>query len=106
MHTRTHAHTHAHNLPLHTHIYACVICHSQRYARLEVESAIHPSQRMYCPHKDCSTLVMRPDDEEEQCGGASVCPACERTLCANCYIPDGHEVRAVNGAALRCVMGV
>ncbi|KAG1659809.1 hypothetical protein FOA52_002145 [Chlamydomonas sp. UWO 241] len=55
--------------------------HLERYARLEVESAIPPSQRMYCPRKDCAMLCMRPD---ERCGGASVCPACQRKLRATC----------------------
>ncbi|KAG1669196.1 hypothetical protein FOA52_001447 [Chlamydomonas sp. UWO 241] len=63
--------------------------HMERYTRLEVESSIHPSQRLYCPHKDCSTLLLRPEEGEPE--GPMVCPACERTLCASCLIPGWHE---------------
>jgi hypothetical protein len=76
------------------------LCHSQRYTRLEVESAIHPQQRIYCPHKDCSALLLMPD-EKELCVGASVCPECQRLLCANCLIPGWHEVRASCEAPFR-----
>ncbi|KAG1665601.1 hypothetical protein FOA52_003248 [Chlamydomonas sp. UWO 241] len=61
----------------------------ERYTRLEVESSIHPSQRVYCPHKDCSTLFMRPEEGEPE--GPTACPACTRTLCVKCLIPGWHE---------------
>eukprot|EP00955_Chlamydomonas_euryale_P101849 365377-Chlamydomonas_euryale.AAC.24 len=62
----------------------------QRYMQLDVESAIHPSERVYCPFKDCSALLLRPECKAE---GPTLCPECERTLCAKCHITGWHEVR-------------
>ncbi|KAG1669195.1 hypothetical protein FOA52_001446 [Chlamydomonas sp. UWO 241] len=62
--------------------------HTKRYTQLEVESSIPPSKRIYCPHKDCSTLLMKP---AKKSAGRTTCPVCERTLCCKCLIPGWHE---------------
>ncbi|KAG1669189.1 hypothetical protein FOA52_001440 [Chlamydomonas sp. UWO 241] len=61
----------------------------ERFTRLEVESAIHPSERLYCPHKNCSTLLMTP--AKKSLAGQTTCPACKQTIYANCLIPGWHE---------------
>jgi hypothetical protein len=83
-------HTHAH---AHSHTHARALCNSQRYTQLEVESSVHPSKRMYCPHKDCFTLLMRPS--KKSLAVQTTCPECERTFCSKCLIPGWHEVRAL-----------
>jgi hypothetical protein len=67
---------------------------------LVTEHCIDSSLRAYCPYKDCSCLLERPDDEE---GGAAAhgqdfpfeCPACQRHFCLSCGITGWHVVSAV-----------
>jgi hypothetical protein len=73
----------------------------QVYEMLVTEHCIDSSLRAYCPYKDCSCLLERPDDDEE--GGAAAdgqdfpfeCPACQRHFCLSCGITGWHVVGAV-----------
>jgi hypothetical protein len=64
---------------------------------LVMEHSIDSSLRTYCPYKDCSCLLERPDEEEEAAAGGQdfpfECPACQRTFCLSCSITGWHTVR-------------
>ncbi|KAG1663539.1 hypothetical protein FOA52_003167 [Chlamydomonas sp. UWO 241] len=59
--------------------------HQQRFMRLVVESSVPPSQRTYCPYKDCSALLIRPDAATPE--ASTACSKCTRTMCVKCLIP-------------------
>lgn len=72
----------------------------QAFERMEVEAAIPLAQRVYCPHKDCSALLLRPEAGAEDDGGPeaasegpATCPACSRAFCPRCNLPGWHKVR-------------
>eukprot|EP00798_Chlamydomonas_sp_ICE-L_P030809 gene30809-35839_t len=56
----------------------------------ELRSAIDPSQRLYCPHKKCSALLMRSEDDQRD--SPSECPKCYRLFCPTCLVPGWHKV--------------
>ncbi|KAG2437563.1 hypothetical protein HYH02_011205 [Chlamydomonas schloesseri] len=67
----------------------------QALAELEVLAAIPPSQRLYCPHPDCSALMERPDAGRPLLLVAGnerpeTCLSCLRQFCAQCSIPGWH----------------
>ncbi len=57
---------------------------------IEVEYAIPLAQRVYCPHKDCSAMIMK---SAAVCPGraTSQCPQCKRGFCLDCMFPNGHQ---------------
>ena len=57
---------------------------------LEVQHAIGAADSLYCPHKDCSALLVKP--EEDVSDEPSECPECGRVFCATCKIPGWHKV--------------
>jgi hypothetical protein len=67
------------------------------YGVLVAEHCIDSSLRAYCPYKDCSCLLERPDGEQ---GAAAAdgqdfpfeCPACQRHFCLSCGITGWHTV--------------
>ncbi|KAG2491448.1 hypothetical protein HYH03_010234 [Edaphochlamys debaryana] len=66
----------------------------QAFCFLEVESSIQPHLRCYCPHKDCSAPLERPDEEEDgelPADAPIACPACNRMFCLRCNIPGWHK---------------
>lgn len=63
--------------------------------RLEVEHAVG-NESIYCPYKDCSELLVKPDVIEPDV--RTTCPTCTRTFCLNCQIEGWHEV----GVDLHC----
>ena len=57
---------------------------------VEVEFAIPQSHRLYCPHKECSAVLMKA---EPACPGVPAqCPQCKRCFCAECLFPASHQV--------------
>ncbi|GLC42596.1 hypothetical protein PLESTB_001117400 [Pleodorina starrii] len=63
----------------------------QAFGVLEVEQTIDQSMRIYCPHKSCSALLVRPDPEDMPKDTPISCPACSRMFCVNCLIPGWHH---------------
>ena len=58
---------------------------------VEVEFAIPQSHRLYCPHKECSAVLMKA---EPACPRVPAqCPQCKRCFCAECLFPAPHQVR-------------
>ncbi|XP_022865458.1 probable E3 ubiquitin-protein ligase RNF144A-A [Olea europaea var. sylvestris] len=47
------------------------------------ESLIPPSQKFYCPYKDCSAMLVKDTDEVIR---ESICPFCWRLFCAQCNV--------------------
>ncbi|KAL8056353.1 hypothetical protein ABFX02_04G114600 [Erythranthe guttata] len=48
---------------------------------------IPPSQRFYCPYKNCSALIMNDCDEKEvECMREAECPFCNRLFCVQCRV--------------------
>jgi hypothetical protein len=72
---------------------------------LVMERCIDSSLRAYCPYKDCSCLLERPDEEDEAAAGGQdfpfECPACQRTFCLSCSITGWHMVRKFEKLVLR-----
>ncbi len=63
---------------------------------MEVEAALGSEERLYCPYSDCSMLLARPEEADEDQGDAPVdCLYCSRPFCPNCGITGWHAVRAV-----------
>jgi hypothetical protein len=69
----------------------------QVYEMLVMEHCIDSSLRAYCPYKDCSCLLERPDEEEQAAAGGQdfpyECPACQRHFCLSYGITGWHTVR-------------
>nr|GMC54405.1 probable E3 ubiquitin-protein ligase RNF217 [Ipomoea batatas]GMC55132.1 probable E3 ubiquitin-protein ligase RNF217 [Ipomoea batatas] len=42
------------------------------------------SQKLYCPYRDCSTMLVNDTGEAL---GNSTCPSCKRSFCAECQVP-------------------
>ncbi|KXZ46776.1 hypothetical protein GPECTOR_40g510 [Gonium pectorale] len=61
----------------------------QAFQRTEAASALDPAHTIYCPHKACSSPMMRPDDLPPD--QPSACPACRRAFCARCLVPGWHK---------------
>ncbi|XP_065850704.1 E3 ubiquitin-protein ligase RSL1-like [Euphorbia lathyris] len=53
------------------------------------ESVIQTSQKIYCPFKDCSALLIHDTGMEIQ---SSYCPSCKRAFCVSCKVPWHSEV--------------
>jgi hypothetical protein len=75
-------------------------CCPQVYQALEAEQLIDLERRVYCPYKDCSTLLERPDQQDGQAAAAAdeqeapfECPVCHRSFCLTCGIAGWHTVR-------------
>ncbi|KAL2541763.1 RING/U-box superfamily protein [Abeliophyllum distichum] len=54
------------------------------WADVLCESLIPPSQKFYCPYKDCSAMLINDSDEIIR---ESECPFCWRLFCAQCIVP-------------------
>ncbi|KXZ52052.1 hypothetical protein GPECTOR_10g1075 [Gonium pectorale] len=68
----------------------------QVFELLEAEQAIPSQLRTFCPHKDCSMPLQRPDDTDAPGPGPgedgfTACPACHRAFCLRCLIPGWHH---------------
>jgi hypothetical protein len=92
----------------------CVLC-AQVYHALEAEQLIELERRVYCPYKDCSAMLERPEQQQQQQGQAAEgqeapfeCPVCNRSFCVSCGIAGWHTVsltlvvRHHGVSALRC----
>ncbi|KAI3985261.1 hypothetical protein MKX01_039506 [Papaver californicum] len=56
-----------------------------RWDKALCESLILPSQKIYCPFKDCSVMLVNDDDGVIIRG--TECPYCRRLFCAQCKVP-------------------
>ncbi|OVA06917.1 zinc finger protein [Macleaya cordata] len=54
------------------------------------ESLILASQKIYCPFKDCSALLVNEGDEVIR---EAECPLCFRLFCAQCKVPWHSEIK-------------
>ncbi|KXZ48564.1 hypothetical protein GPECTOR_26g467 [Gonium pectorale] len=63
----------------------------QAFGLLEAEQAIPSQLRIFCPHKDCSMPLQRPDQDDMPAAGPIACPACNRAFCLRCLIPGWHH---------------
>lgn len=64
----------------------------QDLARLEAAASIGPGLLTFCPHKDCSEPMLRPEDESElPLDELATCPACHRGFCPHCMVPGWHQ---------------
>ncbi len=70
------------------------------YHKLAVEHAIDPSQRLYCPYKNCSAFMEGLTESERLENGRTTCPTCTRAFCVNCKIPGWHEVGVQSDACM------
>eukprot|EP00882_Tetradesmus_deserticola_P023429 GHRQ01025495.1.p1 GENE.GHRQ01025495.1~~GHRQ01025495.1.p1 ORF type:complete len:163 (+),score=13.17 GHRQ01025495.1:576-1064(+) len=81
-----------------------VCAYLQKYEMLVTEHSIDSSRRTYCPFKDCSCLLERPDDEDEAAAGGQdfpfECPACHRCFCLSCGVTGWHTVIPCTSSAL------
>jgi hypothetical protein len=70
---------------------------------LVAEHLIDTSRRVYCPYKDCSLLLERPEPEEEMVDASGnqeapyECPACHRHFCLSCGVTGWHAVSVEGG---------
>jgi hypothetical protein len=77
----------------------------QVFEYLIAEHLIDTARRVYCPYKDCSVLLERPEPDEEMLDAAGnqeapfECPCCKRQFCLSCGITGWHVVSAVGGWA-------
>ncbi|TKY47140.1 E3 ubiquitin-protein ligase RNF144A [Spatholobus suberectus] len=55
-----------------------------RWESVRCESLIDGSEKIYCPFRDCSVLLV--DDGREVVTSAE-CPSCHRLFCAQCRVP-------------------
>ena len=63
----------------------------------QIEAAIPPSERVYCPFQDCSMLLVKPNLFEKNPSnsqhphtsavGCVECEACHRAFCMECTVP-------------------
>lgn len=74
------------------HTFARLLPSAQVYDILVMENSIDASLRVYCPYKDCSCLLERPEDDG---GGAFECPSCHRVFCGSCGVAGWHTVSLV-----------
>ncbi|XP_047942575.1 E3 ubiquitin-protein ligase RSL1-like [Salvia hispanica] len=60
------------------------------------EAAIGVGQRVYCPYKDCSALLV-----DDGSGGIALaeCPFCNRLFCASCNVAPSHTGMDCEGFA-------
>ncbi|GFR41997.1 hypothetical protein Agub_g2811 [Astrephomene gubernaculifera] len=70
----------------------------QTFRQLEALSALDPDLLIYCPHKDCSSPLLRPTGHDDEWDAEWLppdepmqCPACKRALCPRCLIPGWHK---------------
>ncbi|KAG2440131.1 hypothetical protein HXX76_004244 [Chlamydomonas incerta] len=63
----------------------------QAFDMLEAESGIEENLRIYCPHKSCSVLLIRPEEQDIPADHPMSCPACSRAFCVRCRIPGWHK---------------
>ncbi|KXZ48561.1 hypothetical protein GPECTOR_26g464 [Gonium pectorale] len=63
----------------------------QAFGLLQAEQAIPPRLRTYCPHKNCSVPLQRPEEGDIPAEGPTSCPACNRMFCLRCLIPGWHH---------------
>uniref|UniRef100_A0A383WBY6 RBR-type E3 ubiquitin transferase n=1 Tax=Tetradesmus obliquus TaxID=3088 RepID=A0A383WBY6_TETOB len=65
------------------------------FEKLAVTGCIDPSRRAYCPYKECSCLLERPEEEDEAAAGGQdspfECPECHKAFCLSCGIKGWHE---------------
>ena len=64
----------------------------QTLEALVTEQSIDHARRAYCPYKDCSCLLERPDPEEGDGNEPFECPLCHRIFCLSCGIAGWHTV--------------
>ncbi|KAI4371113.1 hypothetical protein MLD38_019382 [Melastoma candidum] len=62
-----------------------------RWERVRCEAMFLESQKLYCPFKDCSAMLIKDWDYGENDGDCKVreceCPYCHRLFCAACEVP-------------------
>ncbi|CAI9113803.1 OLC1v1014483C1 [Oldenlandia corymbosa var. corymbosa] len=58
----------------------------RKWDKILCESSIDSSQKIYCPFKDCSAMMLM-DTEEEVISSRTECFACFRLFCARCSVP-------------------
>ncbi|XP_010535232.2 PREDICTED: probable E3 ubiquitin-protein ligase RNF217 [Tarenaya hassleriana] len=58
----------------------------ERWEDFLCESLILASERVYCPHKDCSALMVEDGGNTEVTVTATECPRCHRLFCAQCKV--------------------
>ncbi|KAG2454886.1 hypothetical protein HYH02_000717 [Chlamydomonas schloesseri] len=63
----------------------------QAFDMLEAESGIDENLRIYCPHKSCSVLLIRPEEHDIPADQPMSCPSCRRAFCVRCRIPGWHK---------------
>jgi hypothetical protein len=80
---------------------------AQVYEFMIAEQMIDTQLRVYCPYKDCSVLLERPDPELEELdehghqAAPYECPGCKRRFCLRCGVAGWHAVRG-GGTRGRC----
>lgn len=93
-------------------------CHTptgqpQVFEYFVAEHLIDTSRRVYCPYKDCSVLLERPEPEEEMVDAAGnqeapyECPSCHRQFCLSCGVTGWHVVsrdKRLLGSECDCVI--
>lgn len=52
------------------------------------KSLIQESEKVYCPFKDCSAMLV---NDSPQVIKETKCPVCQRTFCARCHVPWHSE---------------
>ena len=59
---------------------------------------------MYCPYKDCSSLIINEvvDLDEGSASEPALCPECEREFCPKCLITGWHQVGSLEMDYYRC----
>jgi len=81
----------------------------QLFEYLIAEHLIDTARRVYCPYKDCSVLLERPEPDEEMVDGAGnqeapyECPCCKRHFCLHCGITGWHTV-STGGVAVDLIV--
>ncbi|KAI4389410.1 hypothetical protein MLD38_001639 [Melastoma candidum] len=62
-----------------------------RWERARCEAMFLDSQKLYCPFKDCSEMLIKDWDNGEKDMDVKVreceCPCCHRLFCADCEVP-------------------
>lgn len=57
--------------------------------QLQEESAIPPSQRLYCPYNTCSALMKKSNRHRRD--EPATCSQCSQSFCPTCLLPGWHE---------------
>jgi hypothetical protein len=71
---------------------------------MQLESAVPPDQRNYCPYPECGFMLERPSDPGEYADKPLDCPHCEKPFCISCGMTGGHKVREATAPVSLTVM--